>query len=63
MNRICRTCKEEKALQENYYKSKKSPGGYHTKCKACCKPNGLKVGCKEIKHDDIIQIAKILKLG
>jgi hypothetical protein len=28
-----------------------------------CKPNGLKVGCKEIKHDDIIQIAKILKLG
>lgn len=37
MNRICRTCKEEKALQENYYKSKKSPGGYHTKCKACCK--------------------------
>jgi hypothetical protein len=27
-----------------------------------CKPNGLKVGCKEISHEEIIEIAKILKL-
>jgi hypothetical protein len=27
-----------------------------------CKPNGLKVGCKEILHEDIISIANILKL-
>jgi len=27
-----------------------------------CKPNGLKVGCKEISHDDVIKIGKILKL-
>lgn len=27
-----------------------------------CKPNGLKVGCKEVLHDDVIKIAKILKL-
>jgi hypothetical protein len=27
-----------------------------------CKPNGLKVGCKEVLHEEIIQIAKILKL-
>jgi len=27
-----------------------------------CKPNGLKVGCKEISHDEITKIAKILNL-
>lgn len=27
-----------------------------------CKLNGLKVGCKEISHDDVLKIAKILKL-
>jgi hypothetical protein len=28
-----------------------------------CIPNGLKIGCKEIKHSEIMQIAKILKLN
>jgi|GEM_PF-3389849 len=27
-----------------------------------CKPNGLKIGCREIPHEEIMRIARILKL-
>lgn len=35
--RTCRQCSAELLLVEHYYKDKRSPGGYRTMCKACCR--------------------------
>lgn len=62
--RICRICKQEKTLDECFYKKKRCKYGYDNRCKEChCSMSRLRLRSKYSKEKQFVKYQRQKKAG